>query len=137
MRVVLADGEPDVRWALRLLLIHDVGMQVVGEVADAAELWAQMQEARPDLLLLDWSLLGAGAGAALMRLHAAYPLLQVVVLSGHPEARRQALAAGADAFVSKADSPEQMVRTLNAARTRRGSSHAPDNSDTVTEGADG
>jgi DNA-binding NarL/FixJ family response regulator len=137
MRVVLADGEPDVRWALRLLLIYDVGMQVVGEVADASELWAQLQEARPDLLLLDWSLFGAGVGAALARLRADYPLLHVIVLSGYPEAGRAALAAGADAFVSKADLPEQMVRTLNAVSARNGSDHASGRGDAATEGADG
>jgi hypothetical protein len=55
------------------------------------------------LLLVEWGLLGAGAGAALARLHAVYQDLQGIVLSGHPEARQHALAAGTDAFVSKAD----------------------------------
>ncbi|MDB5058199.1 MAG: putative two-component response regulator [Chloroflexi bacterium] len=112
MRVVLADKQADVRSALRLLLAHDLGMQVVGEVADAPALRKQLQDTRPDLLLLDWGLLGNDASAAPARLHATYPNILVVVLSEQPEARRQALAAGADAFVSKAASPEQMIATL-------------------------
>ncbi len=112
MRVLLADGDSDVRGALRLLLTHDLGMQVVGEAADAAALRAQAQDTAPDLLLLDWAL--ADAGAAVAGLRTLLPRLRIVVLSAHPEARSQALAAGADAFVSKADAPAQLVTALRA-----------------------
>ena len=120
MRVLLADGDADVRWALRLLLTHDLDMQVVGEVADAGDLWTQVQQTQPDLLVLDWGMLGARSGAALERLRLLSPGLRVIAISERPEAGRQALAAGADAFVCKANAPEQMVNTLRAARTRDG-----------------
>jgi DNA-binding NarL/FixJ family response regulator len=133
---MLAEADPDVRRALRIFLAHDrVGMQLVGEVADAADLRSQLHDARPDLLLVDWGLLGAGVNAALASLRAGFPNLQVIVLSGHPEVRRQALAAGVDDFVSKADSPEQMVKTLRAARAR-GSAGRADGSTAMMEGTD-
>ncbi|HWE60188.1 MAG TPA: response regulator transcription factor, partial [Chloroflexota bacterium] len=106
----MAETQADVRSAVRLLLTHDLGLQVVGEVAGAADLWLRLQEVTPDLLLLEWELPGAGSGAGLARLRALYPDMRVVVLSGHSEARRHALTAGADAFVSKADSPEQLIK---------------------------
>lgn len=114
MRVLLADGDPDVRGALRLLLTDDLGMRVAGEVADITDLRAQMRAAGPDLLLLDWALLGAGAGDIMADLRAQFPRLRIVVLSAHPETRPHALAAGAAAFVSKADTPTQLVTTLRA-----------------------
>jgi DNA-binding NarL/FixJ family response regulator len=121
MRVLLAGKQADVRSAVRLLVTQHLGMQVVGEIADASALWTEMQDGRrPDLLLLDWGLLGAGASAAVARLRTMYPGLQLIVLSGHPEARHLALAAGADAFVSTADSPEQMIKTLQRAMTKGG-----------------
>src|SRR5207244_10391510 len=104
----------------RLLLIHDLDMQVVGEATDGADLWAQLQEAQPDLLVLDWGILGAGSSTALERLRLLSPGLHVIAISERPEACGQALAAGADAFVCKADAPEQMVKTLRAARAREG-----------------
>jgi two-component system, NarL family, invasion response regulator UvrY len=118
MRVMLAEKQSDVRSAVRLLITHTLGMQVVGEIAAAANFWTQMQDAGPDLLLLEWGLLGAEAGPVLTRLRAQYPGLQIIVLSGHGEARPHALAAGADAFVSTADAPEQLVRALRAAQAR-------------------
>lgn len=122
MRVMLADSDRDVRGALRLLLTHDLGMQVVAEAADARELCARMQAARPDLLLLDWALVGAGTSAAVADLRTLSPGLRIVILSAHPETRPHALAVGADAFVSKADAPAQLVTTLRAlhATTRPG-----------------
>jgi DNA-binding NarL/FixJ family response regulator len=133
MRVVLADGDADVRWALRLLLTHHLGMQVVGEVADAGDLWTQVQQTQPDLLVLDWGMLGARSGAALERLRLLSPGLRVIAISERPEAGRQALAAGADAFVCKADAPQQMVTTLRAARARDGAGSADEQ--TPDEGA--
>jgi DNA-binding NarL/FixJ family response regulator len=39
----------------------------------------------------------------------------VIALSGRPEARRAALDAGVDAFVSKGDPPERLLSMLEAA----------------------
>jgi DNA-binding NarL/FixJ family response regulator len=41
------------------------------------------------------------------------PGLLVIALSGRPAARRSAMAAGADAFVSKADPPERLLKTID------------------------
>lgn len=114
MRVLLADNDADVRAALRLLLTHDLEMQVVAEVADASDLRTQAQVTRADLLLLDGALLGARASDVIANLRTLSPCPRIVVLSAHPEARTQALAFGADAFVSKADEPAQLVTTLRA-----------------------
>ena len=42
------------------------------------------------------------------------PDLPVIALSGWPEARRASLDAGADAFVSKGDPPEQLLAAINS-----------------------
>ncbi|HZS86327.1 MAG TPA: response regulator [Chloroflexota bacterium] len=114
MRVLLADGDPDVRGALRLVLTHDLGMQVIGEPADATNLRAQVLGLRPDLLLLDWALVGDAAADTIAGLRALAPGLRIVILCAHPETRPQAFAAGADAFVSKTEAPAQLLATLRA-----------------------
>ena len=112
MRVLLADDEPKVRSALRLLLEQLPKMTVVGEAAESLALLAQMPAARPDLVLLDWELPGWPAKELLMALRNVAPDVSVMALSGHPEARHAALKAGANAFVSKGDPPEAVLEAL-------------------------
>ena len=65
-------------------------------------------------MLLDWELSGRNGTIALERLRAIRQGIMVIALSGRPEARRAALDAGADAFVSKGDPPEQLMSMLQA-----------------------
>jgi DNA-binding NarL/FixJ family response regulator len=120
MRVLIADDQPQVRSALRLLLKQEPGMIVVGEAEDTQQALELADGQRPDLVLLDWELPGpwsAGplknAGQRLLpALRARCPRVTVVALSGRPEARQAALDAGADAFVSKGDPPERVLATV-------------------------
>ncbi len=109
MRILLADSQPRVRFALRVLMAQQPGVTDVAEVADAAALVAELCAGQADLLLLDWDLPGLAEAGGLRALRQAVPQLGVVCLSGRPGARRAALAAGADAFVSKSDPPERLV----------------------------
>ena len=122
MRVLLADDHREVLSALRLLLEDETGLEVVGEAADAGELLRQALVLRPNLVLLDCELpdgqssrpgpcAAAGVVADLRR---SLPGVVVLALSGRPEARQAALAAGADAFASKADPPEHLLSLLRS-----------------------
>jgi DNA-binding NarL/FixJ family response regulator len=112
MRVLIADDETQVRSALRLHLEEGAGVTVVDEADNSNDLLAKVDAARPDLLLLDWELPPSGGCAVLRALQAVWPELVVLVLSGRPEARSEALEAGATAFVSKADSPEHLLTAI-------------------------
>jgi DNA-binding NarL/FixJ family response regulator len=112
MRVLLADDEARVRSALRLLLEQKTELNVVGECASGEALPAQIASGCPDLLLLDWELPRLQDIGAVSALHAACPDLIVIALSGRPEARKAALAAGADTFVSKGDPPDRLLEVL-------------------------
>jgi DNA-binding NarL/FixJ family response regulator len=114
MRILLADDQPKVRLGLRLLLEQEEWARVVGEAAEAQSLLAQAEATQPDLVLLDWSLQGSERPDLLSALRGCCPGLAVVVLSGQPEAEQDALAAGADAFVSKADPPEQLLAAIRS-----------------------
>jgi len=113
MRVLIADDRPEVRSAMRLLLRQQPGVTVVGEAVDTEQALKVAAGQRFDLVLLDWELPGQDRAPALVRLRAARPGLVVVALSGRPEARREALGAGADLFVSKGDPPERLLAAVD------------------------
>ena len=114
-RVFLADALPEERSALRLLLL-DLKMQVVGEAADCPTTLAQVPINGVDMLLVDWDLLPNSPTAALNELRKACPAALVIILISHLDARHQAaLSAGADAFISKGESPERVAERLRLA----------------------
>jgi len=114
MRILVADHQPKVRFALRTLLRQRKGLDVVGEAATVGELLALAQTAQPDLVLLHWRL-NEEAGEVLPALDRACPGVHVIALSARPEARQEALAAGVDAFVCKTDQPEVLLAAIGRA----------------------
>ena len=118
MNVVIADGKPEVRSALRLLLSQEPDLSIAAEAHDVVSLLAATHAYRPELVLVDWELADprpAGArGASLPdEIAACAPHARVIVLCGRPEVRSHALAAGADAFVCKGDTPDRLIDALH------------------------
>jgi len=114
-RVYVADALTEERSALRLMLL-DLNMEVVGEAADWATTLAQAPVSRTDLLLIDWGLLPrTSPSVALDELRTACPAALVIILISHLDARQQAaLSSGADAFISKGETPERVAERLRA-----------------------
>lgn len=112
-RVLLADRDADVRRALALLLHTALGLQIVGETPD---LWGVAAEGSPhaDLLLIDWASTADHGADLLRRLRSLNDRIKIIVLSTRPEDRAVALAAGADAFISKVEAPEQVLAVVRS-----------------------
>ena len=113
-RVYIADAKPEERSALRLLIL-DMKMEVVGEASDWLTLLSKAPTSQIDMLLVDWELLPSSPTAALDKLRKACPAALVIVLISHLDARQQAaLSAGADAFISKGETPDRVAEHLRA-----------------------
>lgn len=113
-RVYIADSKTEERSALRLVLL-DLKMTIAGEAADWITTLAQAPISRTDMLLIDWDLLPASPTSALDELRRACPAALVIILISHLDARQQAaLSAGADAFISKGEMPEQVAERLRS-----------------------
>jgi len=112
MRVLIADEQQKIHFALRLLLEREPGLSVVGEAEDLKSLITQIEISHPDMVLLDWELPNTNRENALHSMRKVYPNVDVIVLSGRPEAKKAALAAGANAFISKGDPPERLLAAM-------------------------
>ena len=114
-RVYIADALTEERSALRLMLL-DLKMEIAGEGADWATALAEAPVSLTDLLLIDWALLPVTSpAAALQELRKACPAALVIVLISHLDARQQAaLSSGADAFISKGETPERVAERLRS-----------------------
>ncbi len=110
-RVLLAHKESMVRNALRDLVVQGLGMRVAGEAGDLRALERLALSLRPDLVIVAWDLVSAGAAAALSAVRRSCGG-RIVVLGPRPEMRREALAAGGDAYISMVDAPDVVAASL-------------------------
>ena len=116
IRVFLVDSQPELRSALRLLLL-DLNMRVVGEAADWSTAVAKASDTQPDMLLVDWDLIPTDT--SLPELRATCSATVVIILISHLDARQQAArSAGADAFISKGETPDRVAERLRAAAAK-------------------
>ena len=111
-RVYIADAKTEERSALRLVLL-DLKMEIAGESSDWATTLKSTPVSRSDILLIDWDMLPNSPTSALETLREACPATIIIILISHLDARQQAaLSAGADAFISKGESPERVAERL-------------------------
>lgn len=117
--VLVVDDDPDIAYLLDALLT-DLGyrVRVVGDASAAVE---SALADPPDVLLVDVELPGLSGNTAVFRLRAKGYRGHIVTLSATPteEARKVALNAGADQYLTKPINIELLERAMQAATPRR------------------
>ncbi|HEY42794.1 MAG TPA: response regulator transcription factor [Anaerolineae bacterium] len=113
MRILLADGRSKVRYALRVLLEGQQGLEVVAEAVNAEDLIVKVRESCPDVVLIDWDLPGLNRTRTLENLRKDHPGIRVIAMSGRPEAGQAALDAGVDSFIHKTSPPDLLLAVIN------------------------
>ena len=115
VRVGLIEDHNLVREGLRLVLTAN-GFDVVGECPSVEGAFDLLEQTRPDVILLDLSLVDGDGVSLLRELHARSPQTRVVVVTMHrdPETVRQALVAGADGYVVKGAHTSELVEAIRA-----------------------
>jgi DNA-binding NarL/FixJ family response regulator len=118
MKVLIADDQADVRYALRILLENEGGSFVFSEAGELKSLFEESENVKPDLILLDWELSGQTMDDAIPVLRRIAPGARIIALSVYPEAEKAAINAGADAFISKGENSDRLldvIRSVGAA----------------------
>ena len=116
MRIFIADSNQDFRLGLQMLFRQEPGMYVTGMAIESEGLLKQVEASRADVLILDWHLPGASTIDLLADIQGLESKPKIVVLSIRPEERELALSAGADAFISKSGTPEEMLELVRSVR---------------------
>jgi two-component system, NarL family, response regulator NreC len=118
IEVIIADDHGIVRDGIRLVLEREDGeFKVIGEAADIPTMVRQVRELKPDLLTLDLTMPGGSSLGALPQVFIAHPTLAVAILTMRedPEYARQALRAGARAYVLKEAEPAELLQAFRTA----------------------
>lgn len=112
-RILIVDDEPDIVLALQIVL-EDAGCQVAS-VDRGDQLMERLSTGGvPDLIVLDMLLSGRD-GREIARELKALPhtrQIPILMLSAHPAARREAQAAGVEAFLAKPFELDALLETV-------------------------
>ncbi|MDX6741054.1 response regulator transcription factor [Actinocorallia sp. A-T 12471] len=117
IRVFLADDDQLVRSTLRALLSAEPDMSVVGEAASAHRVIEGVRATRPDVVLMDVRMPGPDGVAAtreILRHPPPHPRILVLTTFDLDEIVDGAIAAGADGFLLKRATPEEIVAAIRA-----------------------
>jgi two-component system response regulator NreC len=118
--IVLADDHAVMRSGLRMLLDAEDGLHVLAEAGTIDDAVRLTKAHRPTILVLDLNMPGAGTTSsldALPQLAAEAPVTGVVILTmqENPEYARNALRAGAKAYVLKEAADSELVQAVRCA----------------------
>lgn len=116
VRVMLVDDHTLVREGIRSVLTDTPGVEVVAEAGDGETALRLAAETRPDVVVLDLSLPGAGGLEVTASLRELLPTVKVLILSvhDHPEYVLGAVRAGAQGYLRKDTSPAELREGLRA-----------------------
>jgi two-component system response regulator DesR len=115
IRVAHVDDNADARRLLSVLLQHEEDLEEVGSRPSAEDLEQLVRETEPDVLLVDLTMRGRDPIDAIRDVHAAFPELRIVVLSGTSDPRlldRAREAGAAERILKTCDISEtlEMIR---------------------------
>jgi len=111
--ILIAANQPSIRNGLKMLLNEESGLYVVAEAQDSHELLKKIESTCPNVILLDWDLLGRSTPILIKTIGSLDQKLVVIVLSPEADLQQAALDAGADAFVKTGDPPRELLTTIN------------------------
>jgi DNA-binding response OmpR family regulator len=111
-RVLIVDDDESIRALLRMTLPAEA--YEVTEASDGSEVMELLDDAAPDLVVLDWKMPGRHGAFVLDDLKERSPKLPVIVLTAEGRDTQRALAEAlrADAFLTKPFSPMQLLDTI-------------------------
>lgn len=118
MDILIADRRSMVRYALSTLLQKHSTWVVIGVAENTQGLLTILTDHDPEVLLLDWTLPGLLPEEIIQTIRHTHPDMRIIVMSADPDVRGAAISLGADYFVSKTESPHQLIATIKSCERR-------------------
>lgn len=112
IRVLIVDDAGLVREGLRAVLDRVQGLEIVGEAGDGREALGLLEEHQPHVVLMDVQMPVMDGLEATRLIKNRSPGVKVIVMTSDDTYQAGALAAGADAFLTKGCSLRELLEAI-------------------------
>ncbi len=114
IRIFVADDHAIVRKGLRTLIAGESGMELVGEAADGMEAEVKIRSLHPDVILMDLVMPRQDGLETIVQIKEEQPDARIMVLTSFAEEEKvfAAIKAGAQGYLLKDSSPDQLVQAI-------------------------
>ncbi len=117
-KVLITDDRVTSRKGLRALMLTQPDIQVVGEANNGERALQFIEKNKPDVVLMDAFMPKMNGLEATRIIKNKWRNIRVVILTLHGDIREEAIAAGADAFLVKGCSPDELIREIKNERRK-------------------
>ena len=116
IRLILVDDHQLVRTGIANILAGETGFEIIGEAADAKELFDLLKHSQPDIAILDIALPGMSGIEITKKLHNDFPGIRILILSMHTseEFIFNAINSGARGYLPKNTSRKELIEAIYA-----------------------
>jgi cellulose synthase/poly-beta-1,6-N-acetylglucosamine synthase-like glycosyltransferase/CheY-like chemotaxis protein len=118
--VLIVDDHPAFRCEIKQLLGTADGIRVVGEAENGTQALKQVDQLRPDVVLMDQMMPGLSGVSVTYQIKARWPDTRVIFVAVEPSSRKAALNAGAESLFVKGDDTAILLKAILAPVPRRG-----------------
>jgi len=121
MRTLIVEDQTIMRDGLQALLASEPDFEMIGATAEGEATIRAATTLHPDIILMGLSMPHMSGTSIITQIKRKHPEIKIVVLTFHKEDQfiQAALQAGADAYVLKDDSREELFAALHTAVTGR------------------
>jgi DNA-binding NarL/FixJ family response regulator len=120
MRILLADSQPNLRYALRLILEEQKEFEIVGEAANDIEAVQMAKELNPDMVLMEVKFPNFDGLEAAHKIKSEHLSKEVIVLTIRVSAEIRERVAKYDLHdvVAKAAGPDKLLAKIKEVQSR-------------------
>lgn len=119
-KIMIVDDSLRARRALKALMLQQRGIETITEASNGQEAIQNIKRQTPDIVFMDICMPVMDGLEATKAIKAGWPQIKVVILTMYPDYQKDALSAGADAFLIKgftADEVTNVVRNFQRRKT--------------------
>lgn len=118
-KVLITDDRITSRKGLRALMLTQPDIQIIGEANNGEKAIQFIEKNKPDVVLMDAFMPKMNGLEATRIIKKRWRNIRVVILTLHDDIREEAIAAGADSFLVKGCSPDDLILEIKNERKQK------------------